>query len=237
MGLRVSEFNWVAPRDFCVFFLRHGDAAVDPGVYPNHYKMPLSELGHLQASQVATFLREVPFQRVISSPLRRCVETADAFGSTSGIEVEYDSRLVERVFEPLFARSYDDIAREYGSDCSSSLSSGNSDLIDLEFAESLESCQARVWESVRDAIKDGRGPVLFVSHGGPHEWLLKKILGLFDWSTPRRNFYLAKCGVTVLAFPDRTPENARILHANLEFLDPAQGVRTVPTRTLRTTKK
>jgi broad specificity phosphatase PhoE len=72
--------------------IRHGrpeagfTADPDPG---------LDELGHSQAEDVARVLLEQPPLEVISSPLKRAVETAQPLARQLGLEVAIDHRLAE----------------------------------------------------------------------------------------------------------------------------------------------
>lgn len=78
-----------------VYLIRHGKPAstwgggdVDPA---------LDETGRVQAEQVAEALLAIPDRpvRVISSPLRRCRETAEPFARALGVEVEIDPAVGE----------------------------------------------------------------------------------------------------------------------------------------------
>lgn len=77
-----------------LFLVRHGEAAAtwreapDPG---------LSDLGRAQAEQAARELagREIASAAVVSSPLRRAVETAEPYSASSGRPVTIDRRVRE----------------------------------------------------------------------------------------------------------------------------------------------
>jgi broad specificity phosphatase PhoE len=78
-----------------VYLIRHGRPAstwggddLDPG---------LDEVGHAQARAVADALLAMSERptRVISSPLRRCRETAEPFAEAIGVEVEIDPAVGE----------------------------------------------------------------------------------------------------------------------------------------------
>ena len=79
-----------------LYLIRHGRPAAgwgeddDPG---------LDEQGRAQAEAVARRLMELPAEarplRVVSSPLRRCRETAAPFARTLGVEVEIDPAVGE----------------------------------------------------------------------------------------------------------------------------------------------
>ena len=74
-----------------IYLVQHGDKerlAGDPG---------LTELGHGQARATARWLQGSGLQALFSSPLRRARETAAAIAAATGLPVQLDSRLRERL--------------------------------------------------------------------------------------------------------------------------------------------
>ncbi|GGB58627.1 MULTISPECIES: histidine phosphatase family protein [Henriciella] len=75
-----------------IWLIRHGEAAAgwgdadDPG---------LSGLGRKQAFHAADILRSAPVTRAISSPMKRCQQTADAFTSRSGMSFDTVNAVTE----------------------------------------------------------------------------------------------------------------------------------------------
>lgn len=197
-----------------LLFLRHGDAELPPGVYPDHGTMGLSAVGRRQAEEVARALVRVGLDRIVSSPLRRAVETAEAVSRATGIDIEVDLRLAERVFPPLFGLPYAEIARRFGADVSDALQDGDSDRLSLPGVEELAECGNQVAACVADLVADRRSPVLVVFHGGPHEWLLARLLEIGAAAEHRRWFTLGKCRLSVVEF---APDGAvhRVVGLNL----------------------
>lgn len=62
-----------------IYLLRHGDVSyvTDTGERPPPDSVPLNERGRAQASAAGEALREVPFDLVVTSALRRTLETAE----------------------------------------------------------------------------------------------------------------------------------------------------------------
>ena len=81
-----------------LFLIRHGDAIpgaeeiIPSGVYNN---LPLSQKGRQQAKALAERLKNIHFDVVISSPLRRCLETAAPLVEQIGREPEIVEDLKE----------------------------------------------------------------------------------------------------------------------------------------------
>ena len=72
-----------------VILVRHAKA--DPGE-PDELR-PLSAAGHEAARMLGELLAEREPDAVVSSPLRRAVETAEALAGAAGLEVMVDERL------------------------------------------------------------------------------------------------------------------------------------------------
>ncbi|WDC85622.1 histidine phosphatase family protein [Caloramator sp. mosi_1] len=67
----------------------------------------LSELGHKQAKEASKRIN-IKFNRIISSPLKRCKQTAAYFG-----EFQIDDRLIELNFGIFEGKSYLEIEKEF----------------------------------------------------------------------------------------------------------------------------
>jgi broad specificity phosphatase PhoE len=79
-----------------IAFVRHGQTALNrEGRLQGRLDAPLSEAGMEQARAVAARLASDPIARVISSPLQRAQQTAQAIAVVQGVAVEIDERLIE----------------------------------------------------------------------------------------------------------------------------------------------
>lgn len=75
---------------------RHGETTWNAiGRYQGRLDTPLSPLGEAQAQALASALADAGIARIISSPLRRCVDTAAPLAERLGIPVELDPLLLE----------------------------------------------------------------------------------------------------------------------------------------------
>jgi len=98
-----------------VLLVRHGRTAANasgvlagwtPGVH-------LDEAGTAQAAALATRLAPVPLQTIVTSPLERCQETAQALiGGRDGAAVQVDDRLGECRYGDWTGRSLKDLAKD-----------------------------------------------------------------------------------------------------------------------------
>jgi phosphoserine phosphatase len=79
-----------------VYLARHGETAWNlAGRYQGRLESELSPLGIRQARALASAMREARIERIVSSPLRRCTETARPVSELLNVPVETDERLIE----------------------------------------------------------------------------------------------------------------------------------------------
>jgi len=204
-----------------ILFMRHGDAEIPFDFYPDHDRMGLSQKGVEQAKEAAAALASLQPDQVYSSPFARAYQTAQILAGPDGPTIQIDRRLEERVFKPLYAKRYADIAEQFGIDTVVTLASGNSDHISFEgvadlgvYANSVKACLSEIGAG-------GRGLTVIVAHGGPHEWYLGSLFGTLT-SPVRRWFELGKCRATLFRFEYGAASPARILGVNVSASDARQ---------------
>lgn len=92
-----------------IYVVRHGQTAwnIEKKVM-GHEDVELNEKGKLQAMELATLLKDVPFDRIYSSDLLRCRQTADIVALKSQIAVETTKVLRERFYGRLQGKSWID---------------------------------------------------------------------------------------------------------------------------------
>src|SRR5512133_918950 len=97
-----------------VILLRHGqtDYNVD-GRMQGHLDSHLTPTGHEQAAVAAPVLAELAPDRLISSDLRRAVDTAELVGAACGLPVKFDPRLRETHLGRWQGYTVAEINREY----------------------------------------------------------------------------------------------------------------------------
>ncbi len=75
---------------------RHGETTWNSvGRYQGRLETPLSALGQAQAQALAGALAGEGIERIISSPLSRCVQTALPLSLATGVPMETDPLLIE----------------------------------------------------------------------------------------------------------------------------------------------
>lgn len=137
-----------------VYLARHGRTALNAaGVLRGQIDVPLDDVGQHQALRLAQALSVFSPRRVISSPLLRARQTAQAVAEKIGVEVIVDQRLRDRHYGPWAGMRPEVVARQWGSlDAAPGL-------------EPLEEMDERFLDAVRENanLADGE-PVVIIAH-------------------------------------------------------------------------
>jgi broad specificity phosphatase PhoE len=145
-----------------IFVVQHGDKERVPG------DPGLTEPGQEQAAAAARWLAGAGVRALFSSPLRRARETAAAVAIVTGLPVQLDDRLRERLnWEG--TQPFDAFLAEWDR------STQDRDLV-LGNGESSRSAGERMRDFLA-GLRGGPGPAAVVSHGGVTTDLLRTLLG------------------------------------------------------------
>ncbi|HTD33839.1 MAG TPA: histidine phosphatase family protein [Candidatus Elarobacter sp.] len=94
-----------------VYVARHGETTWNlAGRYQGRLESELTPLGTRQARALASAMLEAGVERIVSSPLRRCTETARPAAELLHVPVETDERLIEIAHGTWEGRLRDEIA-------------------------------------------------------------------------------------------------------------------------------
>ncbi len=97
-----------------LYFVRHAESEANVGdILASRLDYGLSERGLVEAGVIAGRLREmVGVDRIVSSPLRRAIQTAEVFGKVYGVGVEVDERLTEQDLGDYSGMTYGELEGE-----------------------------------------------------------------------------------------------------------------------------
>lgn len=148
-----------------IYFVRHGSTDWNEHINENGEKdpllqgladIPLNENGKKQAKNIANMLKNIKFDRVISSPLLRAKQTCEIIVDGK-YDIEYDKRIIERDFGEFEGRatsSFDTkLFNEYISQSSSKI-------------ESIPDLKKRIYNLLDELKKYPDKNYLIVAHGG-----------------------------------------------------------------------
>ncbi len=188
-----------------LILVRHGRTEANAsGLLLGHLDPVLDEVGQSQALALAGVLATGPdaIARIISSPLGRTRQTAEAIAEVTGVAVEIDQRWIELDYGEFDGRPLGDIPgavwRAWQADPSFCPPGG----------ESLVALRARVESGLVELAAQARDEnIVIVSHVSPIKAAVVWALGVGDETTWR--MFLSPASITRIAVTDRGPS----LHA------------------------
>jgi probable phosphomutase (TIGR03848 family) len=97
-----------------VVFLRHGRTTANAGGVLAGWTpgVELDDTGRTQVQAVGERLAKVPLTAVVSSPLERCLQTAEAVAAGRGFDVQTDDRLGEARYGDWTGRTIKELVKE-----------------------------------------------------------------------------------------------------------------------------
>jgi broad specificity phosphatase PhoE len=191
-----------------VYFLRHGQTALNRSFVHQYPDTPLSAEGRAQARAAATRLKDVPFDVIIASPLARTRETADIVAAVKSMPVEESDLFVElRRPRELWGKSW--FAPRSLWIMGQLYLNASKDHWHYADEENLEEFHARARRALEYLANRPDERILVVSHRGFMVTLMELIAhdGLDSVAQYRRalwkNFTIKNCGIVRAAW---TPE-------------------------------
>lgn len=155
-----------------LYFVRHGESEANAARrFAGRTDSPLTERGRRQAEIVADELAHVHFDRIVSSPLARCRDTALVIARRHRLPVDLEPDLVEI-----------DVGERTGTpfDEARGLPNWRDDgFVAWPGGETLERVMERALRAIDRIAKDNVGAtVLVVGHGGITRILMSHFLGI-----------------------------------------------------------
>ncbi|MXX19864.1 MAG: histidine phosphatase family protein [Dehalococcoidia bacterium] len=185
-----------------LLLVRHGESEGNvEGLIQGQLDKPLTDLGHTQARAVAERLRsDGGVDRIVSSPLARALQTAEAIGAALDLPVTTDDRLMEYDFGELSGLTAREVAERYpGWSWLVDRADAQRDMLPGE--EGWPGFDARIAEALAELMAlDGRKVV--VTHGGVIMAAMNAVMrmhGAAKAEGRRVRFPMKNCGITELA--------------------------------------
>jgi 2,3-bisphosphoglycerate-dependent phosphoglycerate mutase len=129
---------------------------------------PLTKEGVLQSKDLAYFLAKYQFDRVISSPFKRAIDTIKPYADMHDTKIELDERLSERILSTQTDPDWDwktHLERTY-----------KEEHLKFPGGESTFEAKQRVHSLIQALQAAGHNSVLFVTHGN----LLSLLINLYE---------------------------------------------------------
>jgi len=97
-----------------LYLIRHGETDYNkPGIFFGNKDVGLNQIGKKQSEELEKAMDNIELDVIISSPLRRCIETAQGIASRKGLVINVVDELREMDFGLWERYHYDDVARIY----------------------------------------------------------------------------------------------------------------------------
>ncbi|MDD4113200.1 MAG: histidine phosphatase family protein [Herbinix sp.] len=173
-----------------IYLIRHGETDWNLiGKVQGREDIPLNDTGKSQAKKCAIALQSTGIKTIISSPLKRAVETANIIANIhNGMEVIIDEDLIERDFGDLSGMTYD--RRKYFD------TFGHE-----ETMESLDKLSKRLIDCIqRYAIKYLDQDIVMISHGAA---INSVIMVLSDGEKGSGKTRLKNACISILTYEDK----------------------------------
>lgn len=156
--------------------LRHGQTVWNiTGKIQGSTDIDLDETGRAQVTAAAAALAAYEPARIISSDLRRAVDTAKPISEITGVEIELDKRLRERAYGPWEGLDMKEIAERFPDDHHRWRT--QQPLLNPEI-ENWSDLKRRTGEAVRDLLEvETDGTAIIACHGGSARQLVGGVLG------------------------------------------------------------
>jgi|AntRauTorckE6833_2_1112554.scaffolds.fasta_scaffold00972_13 broad specificity phosphatase PhoE len=146
-----------------IYFIRHGESRGYTDKFEQAPETPLSEDGLKQSSQIAERIKNINFDLLITSPLKRTLQTAELISEKSGKGFEENDLFVERK-RP---------SRQYNLQSDGELRNEIEDEYQKAFlnnekyedAESFEEVKKRVIKALKFLEESKEEKIVVVSHG------------------------------------------------------------------------
>ena len=183
-----------------ITLLRHGlSVANRDGILQGQLDSPLTEEGRQQAHALVMYWHTIGinFDHIITSPLRRALETAEIIASTLDMAIEVDDRWMERDMGAAEGATIEDVRAWYAD-----RERPTSYEPIFESGESEIELFLRATDALQSILKKSPGSFLVISHGAILNAVFRAILGL----TPHGN----------------RSRNPRITFSNTGFASPAR---------------
>lgn len=199
-----------------VLLVRHGRTAANTaGVLAGRSAgVPLDDTGRTQVEALAARLVDLPVAAVVTSPLERCVETANVLATgRPGVTPRADERLIECGYGDWTGRPIRDVRRTKLWRQIQSYPSA----VTFPGGESMRAIQARAVEAIREhdsriAEQAGRSAAwVAVSHGDVIKAVVADALGLHLDAFQR--IVVDPASVTVITYTDRRPFVVHLNHS------------------------
>ncbi|MFW2513440.1 histidine phosphatase family protein [Demequina sp. SO4-13] len=161
-----------------VYVVRHGQTEWNvKGLLQGSSDVELTEAGHAQAAATSAALAGILDSNttVVTSPLVRARDTADAIARALGTGVEVDARLRERAYGAWEGITPEERESNWPEEVKAWRTYGSADVPGFEHHDIV---RQRMVEAIEEWAERAQGPLLVVSHGSSARVGMQGLVGL-----------------------------------------------------------
>jgi broad specificity phosphatase PhoE len=165
------------------YFLRHGESEGNSaGIIQGRLDLPLSENGLKQSEQIASWFVDRGIDAVLSSPLKRAAQTAQAVSRTLGLEeVRLHDALNELDTGIFTGLTVSQVRKRHPQAWKQFQRWSWEGVPKAETMDELLSRAERLWKDLGRQFTEGKGNLLCVTHSGTLQWIIKATFGQRSW--------------------------------------------------------
>jgi len=160
-----------------IYLIRHGALVEEYGRkrYLGQQEVSLSDKGRRQMEIAADFLAAAEIAAIISSPLGRCLESAEIIAQKLQLRSSVDNNFAEINLGAWDGRKREDIMAQFPQD----YAARGRDLKNFRppGGESFQDLQERAWPAFLTALKKYDKPLAIVTHAGVIRVIISKLQG------------------------------------------------------------
>ena len=162
-----------------LYIVRHGETEWNKiGRYQGITNVPLNENGIAQAKACGNALKNVHFDRILSSDLSRALVTAETIRGNRQLEIKTDERLRQINFGDWEKLLFTEIEERWPGLIDQMYR--RPDIVKVPNGESFQEVQDRAWSAVSDFLNENNEDetILITCHGGTIRTILCKLLDI-----------------------------------------------------------
>ncbi|SHI59722.1 alpha-ribazole phosphatase [Lutispora thermophila] len=161
-----------------LYIIRHGETDLNkPGVFFGSKDIELNEAGKRQCRELEKAMENIELDVILSSPLKRCMQTAQGIASTKGLKVDIVEEMREMDFGLWEGCHYHDVARLYPDDWKKGIDDWKN--MSPTKGECFRDFYFRVKNALEKIIRIYYGKnVALITHGGCMRVMISALLGL-----------------------------------------------------------
>lgn len=160
-----------------IFLVRHGESEGNrDNKFRGRVDFPLTEIGLKQADELKEFLKGFDFVRIISSPLKRSVQTAQPIADLKKIKIEKDESFNNISLGPWENLEKDYVEKIFPKEWE--IWKKTPEYLEVDGMEKLDDVMERSLKRIKELVNTSKGNILIVTHRAILKPLVSGLLGI-----------------------------------------------------------